>query len=90
VQTIKSIAAGPWAGRPHTHHSWYMPLQDQADIDLSVWWSLARPGFFVNSVADISLLPKVLDAASRFSERCPTEDEMRALIQRRQVEHLFA
>jgi aryl-alcohol dehydrogenase-like predicted oxidoreductase len=66
VQTIKSIALQPWMGQPHTHSTWYQPLQEQADIDMAVWWALARPGIFLNSVGDLSLLPKFLDAASRF------------------------
>jgi aryl-alcohol dehydrogenase-like predicted oxidoreductase len=88
VQTIKSLAAAPWGGRPHTHAPWYEPLTGQADIDLAVWWALGRPGVFLNSVADIDILPRVLDAAARFSDR-PTDEEMKALISRRQIEPLF-
>src|SRR6202163_4807506 len=31
VQTIKSIAVGPWLGRKHTRTTWYEPLEDQKD-----------------------------------------------------------
>ena len=41
-------------------------------------WVLGRPGVFLNTVGDIHLLPKVLDAAERFTDR-PTEEEMAAL-----------
>jgi hypothetical protein len=41
-------------------------LVDEEDIDLAVNWVLGRPGIFLNTVGDIHLLPKVLDAASRF------------------------
>ncbi len=68
VQTIKSIAYQPWLGRAHTRDTWYQPLEDPQDIDMAVWWVLARPGLFLNTVGDIHLLPKVLDAASRFAE----------------------
>jgi aryl-alcohol dehydrogenase-like predicted oxidoreductase len=71
VQTIKSIANKPWMGQEHTRSTWYKPLEDQADIDAAVWWVLARPGNFLNTVGDIDLLPKVLDAASRFDESTP-------------------
>jgi hypothetical protein len=67
IQTIKSIARRPWMGRPHTQATWYEPLQEQNDIDRAVWWALSRPGLFLDSVGDVSLLPKVLDAASRFT-----------------------
>jgi aryl-alcohol dehydrogenase-like predicted oxidoreductase len=66
VQTIKSIAYKPWMAEEHTRSTWYKPLEDQADIDVAVWWVLARPGIFLNTAGDIHLLPRVLDAASRF------------------------
>ncbi|HTW10281.1 MAG TPA: aldo/keto reductase [Acidimicrobiales bacterium] len=88
VQTIKSVALAPWGDRAHTYAPWYEPLDQPGDIELAVWWVLGRPGIFLNSVADIGLLPLVLDAASRFRER-PSEDEMRALVARRHLEPLF-
>ena len=88
VQTIKSVALRPWLGRPRTSSTWYEPLREQADIDLAVWWVLARPGIFVNSVGDIELLPRVLDAASRFAQ-APTEAEMQALVERVGQEPIF-
>lgn len=54
--------------QPHTHSTWYRPLQRQADIDMAVWWVLARPGIFLITVGDLDLLPKYLDAASRFEQ----------------------
>jgi aryl-alcohol dehydrogenase-like predicted oxidoreductase len=79
VQTIKSIALQPWLGQPHTHSTWYQPLQSQADIDMAVWWVLARSGIFLNTVGDLNLLPKVLDSARRFEhstlDRMPTNTE---------------
>lgn len=68
VQTIKAIALQPWMAQTHTHTTWYQPLQNQGDIDMAVWWALARPGIFLNTVGDLSLLPRFLDAAQRFEE----------------------
>ena len=65
VQTIKSIASRPWGDAAHTHATWYTPLERQDDIDWAVHWVLRRPGVFLNTAGDITLLPKVLDAASR-------------------------
>lgn len=76
VQTIKSIARGPWNEKDRTRSTWYEPLEDQADIDKAVHWVLSRPGVFLNTAGDINLLPRVLDAASRF-EQGPTDEEMR-------------
>jgi len=75
VQTIKSICRRPWGDRPHTRATWYEPMEDQADIDTAVHWVLSRPGMFLNTLGDIHVLPKVLDAASRF-EAAPSEQVM--------------
>lgn len=88
VQTIKSIALRPWAGRERTRSTWYQPLEEASDIDLAVWWVLGQPGIFLNSVGDVGLLPKVLDAASRFESR-PDDEAMEALVERAEAEPLF-
>lgn len=88
VQTIKSIALRPWMGRDHTRTTWYEPLEDQSQIDLAVWWVLGHPAAFLNTVGDVDLLPRVLDAASRF-ERRPSDEEMSRLIERAQLEPIF-
>ena len=91
VQTIKSIAYKPWMGRQHTRDTWYEPLEDQQDIDLAVHWVLKRPGIFLNTIGDIHLLPKVLDAASRFQEGSsgPTGEQMQELVARLGMVPLF-
>jgi aryl-alcohol dehydrogenase-like predicted oxidoreductase len=68
LQTIKSTARGPWAGRQENYNTWYQPLDNQQDIDRAVHWVQAWDGVFLNTVGDVTLLPKVLDAASRFGE----------------------
>ncbi|HZU13449.1 MAG TPA: aldo/keto reductase [Chloroflexota bacterium] len=88
MQTIKSIAAGPWWGQEHTANTWYRPLTTQGDIDHAVWWVLGRPDIFLNTVGDVDLLPKVLDAASRFEER-PSDEEMTNLTAQREMVTLF-
>jgi hypothetical protein len=88
VQTIKSIAVRPWQSREHTRATWYQPLESQTDIDLAVWWVLGRPGVFLNTAGDVSLLPKVLDAASRF-EKQPDDASMNDLLERSAQEPLF-
>ncbi len=88
IQTIKSITQAPWGEREHVHATWYAPLEDQADIDLAVHWVLGRPEMFLNTVGDIYLLPKVLDAASRFQAR-PADEEMERLVAERHMAPLF-
>jgi aryl-alcohol dehydrogenase-like predicted oxidoreductase len=87
VQTIKSIARGAWNGA-RTAATWYEPLTEQADIDRAVHWVLGRPGVFLNTVGDIHLLPKVLDAATRYGAR-PSDDEMQRDLERTGITPLF-
>ncbi len=88
MQTIKGITLGPWDDQEHTHATWYQPLVEQGDIDLAVRWVLAREGVFLNTAADISLLPKVFDAATR-ADGAPTEADMNSLVERRSLAPLF-
>jgi aryl-alcohol dehydrogenase-like predicted oxidoreductase len=88
MQTIKGITLGPWGEREHTTTTWYEPLQEQGDIDLAVHWVLGREGVFLNTAGDITILPRVLDAASRFASR-PTEAQMQALVEGRAMTPLF-
>jgi aryl-alcohol dehydrogenase-like predicted oxidoreductase len=88
VQTIKSAARRPWRGRGHTTATWYEPYQDQDAIDLSVWWALGRDRIHVISPGDVDLLPKVLDAASRFQD-VPTDEAMGELTDHAEAAPLF-
>ena len=88
VQVIKSIARGPWAATDRTQTTWYQPLEAQADIDRGVHWILGIPGVFLNTVGDLGLLPKVLDAANRFQRR-PADDEMAAMLGSAKMTSLF-
>ena len=77
IQTIKSIARGPWsAGTERTHATWYQPLENEDDIRRAVSWVLGRgDGLFLNSVGDVNLLPAVLRAAEAITDndfRAPT------------------
>jgi aryl-alcohol dehydrogenase-like predicted oxidoreductase len=88
AQTIKSITRAGWGNRPQTRNTWYEPLEGQADIDLAVHWVLGEPQVFLNSVGDIHLLSKVLEASHRFRGR-PSNDEMEDMIARLRMEPLF-
>ena len=89
MQTIKAITLAPWDGREQTSSTWYEPLREQDDIDLAVHWVLGRPGVFLNTVGDVTLLPKVLDAASRHESR-PSDETMDELVARRNLVPLFS
>ncbi|MBX3011127.1 MAG: aldo/keto reductase [Caldilineaceae bacterium] len=89
VQTIKSLMRGPWGTEDRNYSVWYQPLTEQADIDRAVHWVIGRPHIFLNTAGDITLLPKILDAASRYQQR-PSDAEMTQLLQERRMSSLFA
>lgn len=88
VQTIKGLARRRWGDQPQTRATWYEPLEEQADVDLAVWYVLGRPGVFLNTPGDIHVLPQVLNAASRF-ERAPSDEEMQELVAQREMGPMF-
>ncbi|MFW5807393.1 MAG: aldo/keto reductase [Spirochaetota bacterium] len=75
LQTMKSIARGPWGEAAKTRSTWYRPLEKQEDIDRAVHWVMSFPDVFLCSAGDTELLPKVLDAADRF-RKAPSLQEM--------------
>ncbi len=90
VQTIKSIARGLWQhGTPRHASVWYEPLSEQAHIDLAVHWVLSRPNIFLNTVGDLNLLPKVLEAAKRFNG-APSEAAMQNLLVEAGITPMFS
>ena len=88
IQIIKSIARGPWATTGRTHTTWYQPLEAQADIDRAVHWVLGIPGIHINTAGDLTLLPRVLDAASRY-ERPTPDAEMTKMLDTQRMTSLF-
>jgi hypothetical protein len=89
MQTIKAIMLAPWDGREQTAATWYEPLREQDEIDLAVHWVVGRPGVFLNTVGDVTLLRKVLAVASRFESR-PPDEAMEGLAKRRNLVALFS
>jgi aryl-alcohol dehydrogenase-like predicted oxidoreductase len=64
MQTIKSIARRRWPEGLERRHSWYEPITEPEAIRRAVHFVLARPGLFLNSSSDATLLRSVLEAAS--------------------------
>jgi len=89
VQIIKTIARGPWAISDRTHTTWYQPLEAQADIDRAIHWIMGLlPDVFINTAGDLNVLPKVLDAASRFARR-PADEAMAEMAGATRMTSLF-
>lgn len=88
VQTIKAIVRAPWDAQPQTRATWYAPLEDQRAIDLAAHWVLGNAQVFLNTVGDIHLLPRALEAASRFEAR-PADEVMHTLLAEQAMAPLF-
>jgi len=89
MQLIKTLQRRPWGDRQHFSATWYEPFTEQSQVDLAIHYGLGRPGVFINTAGDIHVLPKVLDAASRFEQK-PSDDQMQALIEKAEGEPLWA
>lgn len=66
VHILKTVAKDPWGDREKTHTTWYEPFTDQETIDRAVQFVLSQPVATLCSAGDVTVLPKVLDAADRF------------------------
>ncbi|MCB1684173.1 MAG: aldo/keto reductase [Pseudomonadales bacterium] len=64
-QTIKAIARRRWNEEdPEKRFSWYMPIRAEAPLKRAIDYVLSRPGTFLNTTSDATLLPAVLAAAA--------------------------
>lgn len=88
MQTIKAIARRRWQGEGQRRFSWYEPLTDPDAIGRAVHFVLARPGLFLNSSSDATLLPHVLAAGSA-PARAPSPAALAADVARFAIEPLF-
>jgi aryl-alcohol dehydrogenase-like predicted oxidoreductase len=75
LRVIKAIAKGPWeVDQERNFDTWYEPFSEQKIIDACVHFVLFRQdiaGFA--SAGDTRLLPKIVDAVSRFGEMNETQ-----------------
>ncbi len=88
VQLIKTLQRRPWGDQAHFASTWYEPFTEPPAIDLAVRYALGRAGTFLNTPGDVSLLPKVLEAASRF-DKAPAEAEMEQLVKDQAAQPLW-
>jgi aryl-alcohol dehydrogenase-like predicted oxidoreductase len=88
TQTIKSVARRRWSNGDGPKFSWYEPLRDRDAIRRSVHFVLSRPGLFLNTSSDATILRDILDAAS-VKATAPTRAEMEADVAHYAMEPLF-
>ncbi|HET8944482.1 MAG TPA: aldo/keto reductase, partial [Dehalococcoidia bacterium] len=67
---------------------WYETIQEQPDIDLAVHWVLGHEDVFLNSASDVTLLPKIIDAAERY-QAPPADAQMEEMTARLAMSPLF-
>ncbi len=88
VQTIKSVARRRWQSNDERHFSWYEPLRDRDALRRHVAWVLKRPGVFLNTSSDATVLPEILAAAAAELAE-PSATEMEADVAKWSMEPLF-
>ena len=88
VQTIKSIARRRWSDGTEGHRSWYEPLPAGDSLARGVAYVLGRPGLFLNSSSDATLLRDILEVASQ-PLAVPTDEQMAADVAEHDMAVLF-
>jgi predicted aldo/keto reductase-like oxidoreductase len=88
IQTIKSLAKGVLKEKESKYSVWYTPLENDESINNAVHWVLGNHNVFLNTTGDVNLLPKVLEAATRFDTR-PNDILMNSDIKKYGIESLF-
>ncbi len=89
MQTIKAIALRRWRDSDTDKpFSWYKPIRDTDPLRRAIAFVLSRPGLFLNTTSDATLLPQVLELASA-ELTAPTPEEMAADMTALGVEPLF-
>ncbi len=72
VHIIKTLAKSPWYDREHPPTKpWYEPFDDQETIDHAVAFNAGQPIHTMCSSADVTVIPKMLDAAERYRSVSP-------------------
>jgi len=91
VQTIKSVARRRWQDEAGRRFSWYEPLRDPEAIARAVRFVLGRPGLFLNTSSDATLLRTTLEAAAAHEAGAapPPVPELDADVARHGMQALF-
>jgi aryl-alcohol dehydrogenase-like predicted oxidoreductase len=88
TQTIKSVARRRWQDDSQRKFSWYEPLRDRDAIQRAAHFVLSRPGLFLNTSSDATILRTILEVASETPTE-PARAQMEADIAHFAMEPLF-
>ncbi len=88
TQTIKSAARRRWQNGNERKFSWYEPIREREALRRAVHFVLSRPGLFLNSTSDATILRDILEAAKE-PAAAPARAEMEADVAHLAMEPLF-
>jgi aryl-alcohol dehydrogenase-like predicted oxidoreductase len=88
TQTIKSAARRRWQDGDGPKFSWYEPLREREALRRAVHFVLSRPGLFLNTSSDATILRTILDAAAE-APQAPSRSEMEADVASYAMQPLF-
>ncbi|MCG8508555.1 MAG: aldo/keto reductase [Rhodospirillales bacterium] len=89
VQTIKSLARGPWPSKMARRRTpWYEPLEGEDDIRTAISWVLGHPDLFLLTTADLGLLPTILRVAAERGDK-PDDAAMKAFEEKAGLATIF-
>jgi aryl-alcohol dehydrogenase-like predicted oxidoreductase len=88
TQTIKSAARRRWHNGNEPKYSWYEPLRERDALRRAVHFVLSRPGLFLNTSSDTTILRYILEAALE-SPTAPAREAMEADVANYAMEPLF-
>jgi aryl-alcohol dehydrogenase-like predicted oxidoreductase len=83
VMIIKSVAKEPWGKREHTYHTWYMPFDEQRQIQENINFALSFEQAHICTPGDHRLLDMVFTACEDYQPL--DEEERAALIENRSI-----
>ncbi|MYC48340.1 MAG: aldo/keto reductase [Chloroflexi bacterium] len=66
IQCIKILASGGWGSAEKDCHTWYDPVREQEEIHDCVNWLFSQDVHTAPSTGEVTIVPKLLDAAERF------------------------
>jgi len=75
---IKAVSKRLWPSGDRPYHTWYEPFDNQADIDLSLRYTLSQGVTTCPMPGDLKLWPMVIGAAERFTPM--THEEQAAAV----------
>ena len=75
VMVIKSITRQPWGDLPERYHTWYLPFENQEEIQSAINFALSQDITGLCSVGDTRLLPLFLQACQNFTRMNAQEQQ---------------